>query len=95
MGNREAATRGIVVPMNICVDCGAPCLGVRCRKDNGRLQALEAARALAVEDAELIRMVADEGLSAERLGARLGISKPGAHKRLTKARKRQALLRAH
>jgi len=80
--------------MNACIDCGAPCLGVRCRKDNGKLQAIEAARALDAEDRTLLAMVSGEGLSAERLGHRLGISKPGAHKRLVKARRRQALLRA-
>ena len=30
--------------MNNCIDCGKPCLGARCRKDNGKLQAVAAAR---------------------------------------------------
>lgn len=78
--------------MNNCVDCGAPCLGERCRRDNGKHEALKAARQHADADVALLTMVRDEGLSAERLAHRLGISKPGAHRRLVRARKRQKLL---
>lgn len=74
--------------MNTCLDCGAPTMGVRCRKDNGRFIALQAARDMAVEDAELLA----SGITGDRLATRLNITREAAFRRLRRARERQALL---
>jgi hypothetical protein len=79
--------------MNNCEDCGKQTLGVRCRACNGRFQALKAAQEKDEDDRALLAMVESEKLSAERLGNRLGLSKPGAWKRIRKAKARQDLLR--
>lgn len=64
-------------------------MGVRCRRCNGKFIALEAARAMAEEDAALLA----EGISGERLAERRNVSKPAAYRRIQDAKRRQQLLR--
>lgn len=75
---------------NQCVDCGKPTGGARCRPCNGKHIALEAARAMAEEDAAILA----EGLSGDRLAERRNVSRTAAYRRIADARRRQALLAA-
>ena len=77
---------------NVCADCGKPALGTRCRACHGLSQKVEAAEAMAPEDKELLRLVDEDHLSAERVATRLGISRQWATRKIKKARERQALL---
>lgn len=76
-----------------CLDCHtATVTGVRCRKCNGRYIAVQHAIDLKAQDRALISMVESEGLTAARLGDRLGVSRVAAELRIKGARKRQRLL---
>lgn len=77
--------------MNNCVDCGLPCSGLRCRKDNGAFIALRTALDFDVADRALL----EENPSGDRLAERLNISRPMAYRKLADARRRQALLNAN
>lgn len=75
---------------NYCVDCGKATSGARCRPCNGRYIALQAAREMAEEDAQILA----EGLSGDRLAERRGVSRTAAYRRIADARRRQKLLAA-
>ncbi len=80
---------------NKCIDCGTDVTtGIRCKPCNGKHIKLTAAIDMDINDVALLAMVDKEGLSAARLGTRLGISRSGADRRIRGARKRQQLLRA-
>lgn len=62
--------------------------------EHGQREKLRAARERELDDLRLLAMRDEEGLTYERIAVRLGgISRPAAHKRVRKARARQALLR--
>ena len=73
-----------------CTDCGAPTSGVRCRADNGRHQAIQAALALEDADEALLTMRAD-GLSADRIALRLNVSRNRVYQKVRAARRRERL----
>ena len=79
--------------MTACIDCGRPggADSVRCRRCHGEEMRLQAARALAESDCELLRLKA-VGLPNTRIAVRFGVSPVAVGQRLKRARRRQALL---
>lgn len=61
-----------------CVDCGAPTGGLRCKKCHGRELARLALAETAVRDEQVLRLREVDGLTYERIGIRLGITKARA-----------------
>lgn len=74
---------------NLCVDCGLPSMGVRCRACNGKAIRRTAAEALSARDSALLA----SGIDGAALAERDGITRQAAFKRIRDARRRQALLR--
>lgn len=77
---------------NACVDCGKPTGGVRCLKCHGQRERLTAAIEKSEEDAAYLQMRA-EGLSYERIAARVGRGRQWAWLRTKKAKRRQELVK--
>lgn len=78
--------------INECIDCGAPTSGLRCRPCNGKAIQRHWAQEMEAHDVALLQEVAD-GLTPGRLAVRLGKSRVWAYRTLSKARRRQAVLR--
>lgn len=75
-----------------CIDCGKPTTGERCRQHHGAWLKISAAREFEVRDREMLRQVAEEGLTPARLAVRHGWSRQYAALQIKKAASRQALL---
>lgn len=75
-----------------CLDCGTPTTGDRCRKHHGAWLRIQAAREFEARDREMLRQVAEEGLTPARLAVRHGWSRQYAALQIKKARARQTLL---
>lgn len=76
---------------NLCIDCGNPTGGIRCKPCNGKQTARVWAESLASQDAALLAEVA-AGLTAQRLAVRMDRSRQWADRTIKKAKRRQALL---
>jgi predicted DNA-binding protein (UPF0251 family) len=78
-----------------CLDCGKDVVtGIRCRNCNGAYTRRVTALQMEEEDRKLIALIESEGLTSERLGARLGVSRQAADNHIKGARKRLAILEA-
>ncbi len=80
--------------MTACIDCGLPGPDgtLRCRRCYGLSERMRAARELAEDDRELLRLVDDVKLPKTRIAVRLGVSAAAVGQRVARARKRQAVL---
>lgn len=76
-----------------CLDCGKDVItGIRCRNCNGLFTRREHAKRLEEEDRALLRLIAEEGLTSQRLADRMGVSRQAADMHIKGAKRRLALL---